>query len=72
MGEVVKLQPVSVGEGYKFDPDTVLEEAKGNGFDALCVIGQYPDGSMWISGNVNTGETMILLERVKHHLVFGE
>ncbi|RVK26281.1 hypothetical protein [Sinorhizobium meliloti] len=72
MGEVRKLELVEVGEGFRFEADEVLEAAKGNGFTVLAIVGELPDGSSWISGTANAGETMILLERAKHHLIFGE
>ncbi|MCA0341121.1 MAG: phosphoribosylformylglycinamidine synthase [Proteobacteria bacterium] len=71
MAEIVKLQPASVGEGFRFDPDGLLEAAKGNGFDTLVILGELPDGSTWISGTANAGETLILMERAKHDLIFG-
>lgn len=72
MAEVVRLHPESVGAGYRFDPDDVLEAAKGQGFETLAVLGQNPDGSIWISGNANAGETLVLMERAKRVVVFGE
>ena len=72
MSKVVKFEPVEVGEGYRFDPDELLEAAKGHGFTTLAIIGELSDGSSWISGTANAGETMIMMERAKHHLIFGE
>lgn len=72
MAEVVRLHPESVGPGYRFDPDDILDAAKGQGFLTLAVIGQNPDGSIWISGNANAGETLVLMERAKRMVVFGE
>ncbi len=72
MSNVVKLELVEVGEGHRFDPDELLEAAKGHGFSTLAIIGELPDGSAWISGTANAGETIIMMERAKHHLIFGE
>ncbi len=72
MSEVVKLQPVEVGEGFRFDPDDILEAAKGKGFTTIAVLGQLEDGSFWISGSANAGETLILMERAKRQICFGE
>lgn len=72
MSEVVKLQPVEVGEGFRFDPNAILEAAKGQGFTTLAVLGQLEDGSFWISGSANAGETLILMERAKRQICFGE
>lgn len=72
MSNVVKLEPVEVGEGYRFDPDEILEAAKGQGFATLAILGQFEDGTFWVSGSANAGETLILMERAKHQIVFGE
>lgn len=70
--EVVNLRPAVVGDGYRFDPDTILEEAKDNGFVTLAVLGEDADGKLWISGNANAGETLVLMEKAKRLIVFGE
>ncbi len=71
MADVVKFEPTVVGEDYRFDPDEILEAAKGQGFTELVVIGTLPDGTHWASGNCNAGEALILMERAKHDLIFG-
>lgn len=72
MSEVVKLQPVEVGEGFRFEPDAILEAAKGQGFTTVAVLGQLEDGSFWVSGSANAGETLILMERAKRQFCFGD
>ena len=72
MSEVVKLQPVEVGEGFRFDADAILEAAKGKGFITMAVLGQLEDGSFWVSGSANAGETLILMERAKRQICFGD
>lgn len=72
MADVVKFQPVDVGEGFRFDPDEVLEAAKGAGFTTLVILGELEDGSQWVSGSANAGETVIMIERAKHSLIFGD
>ena len=69
MGEVHRLVPVSVGEDYRFDPDEILEAAKGQGFTELVIIGTLPSGERWASGNCNAGEALILMERAKRDLI---
>ncbi len=64
-GNVVKFDPVVVGENYRFDPDEILEKAKGRGFTNLAIIADLPDGELWLSGSANAGETLILIERAK-------
>lgn len=72
MSNVVKFDPVLVGEGYRFDPDELLEAAKGQEFTTLAILGETADGSIWVSGNANAGETLVLMERAKRQVVFGE
>lgn len=69
---VVKLHPVEVGDGYRFDPDQILEEAKRREFTSVVVLGELPDGELWVSSAVNAGEALVLIERAKHRIVFGE
>ena len=67
---VVPLQLVEVGEEFRFDPDKVLEDAKGQGFSRLLIVGEVPgQDALWVSGNANAGETMILLEVAKLQIV---
>ena len=70
--KVVDFKPATIGEGFRFDSDEILDGAKGQSFITFAIIGELEDGTMWTSGNANTGETLILFERAKHHLVFGE
>lgn len=72
MSTVVKFEPVLVGEGFRFDPDELLEAAKGQGFTTVAILGQMEDGSYWVSGSANAGETLILIERAKHQIIFGD
>lgn len=69
---VTRLEPVEIGVAFRHDPDEILELAKGGDFTTLCIIGQLEDGAIWVSGNANTGAALVLMERAKHHLVFGE
>lgn len=67
---VAKLQLVTVGEGFRLDPDAVLEAAKGQGMTSLVILGELPDGELWVSASANAGETMILMERAKRLICF--
>lgn len=69
---VVRMHPVEVGSEYRFDPDEILEAAKGQPFTRIAVVGQFDDGELWVSGNANAGETLILMEHAKRLIVFGE
>ena len=70
--EIVRLDPVLVGDGYRFDADEVLKEAMGQSFVTIAILAQDEDGNIWISGNANAGETLVLMERAKHQIVFGD
>lgn len=69
---VTRFEPHVVGEGYRFDADDILEGAKGQGLTIVSVIAEDQNGELWVSGSANAGETLILLERAKHHIVFGD
>ena len=68
---VIKLIPEEVGEGFRLDADELLDAAKGNDFDTLVIMGQMADGQLWISGSANLGETIVLIELAKNHLLFA-
>jgi hypothetical protein len=70
--KVVKFEPSLVGAGHRFDPDEILEAAKGKEFVTVAILAELPDGTMWTSGNANAGETLILMEKAKRQIVFGE
>lgn len=70
--KVLKFDPVVVGDGFRFDADDILEKAKGQGFSTLAVLGITEDGDLWLSGNANAGEVLVLMERAKHLIVFGD
>lgn len=69
---VVRFEPREVGSGYRFDPDQKLGEAKGQPFTNILIIGELEDGAIWISSAANAGEAMILMEKAKHQICFGE
>ena len=68
---VVEFHPTVVGEGYRFEPDKILEAAKGQGFTNIVIIGQLEDGDLWVSSAANAGEVLVLMELAKHKIVFG-
>lgn len=69
---VVRFEPREVGSDYRFDPDQILEEAKGRGHVNILIIGELEDGSIWVSSAANAGEAMVLMEKAKHQICFGE
>ena len=65
---VVKFEPVEVGDGYRFDPDELLEANKGAGFEMLVLIGEI-DGEIVVAGSANAGESLILMEKAKLKII---
>ena len=69
---VLKFKPQLVGETYRFDADEILEQAKGRGFQNIVILGELEDGELWISSAANAGEALILMEKAKKQIIFGE
>lgn len=72
MSEVVKLKLVSFSEELRLDVDEMLENTKGQPFETIAIIGEMEDGTLWISGNANAGETLILMEKAKRQIIFDD
>ena len=72
MSEVVAFKPALVGEDYRFDADAILEAAKGQGFQNIVIIGELESGELWVSSAANAGEALILMEKAKRNIIFGE
>lgn len=70
--EVIKLVPEEVGEGYQFDSNEVLRAALDKDMSSIVIIGELPDGELWCSSAVNAGEALILMEKAKRLICFGE
>lgn len=70
--EVTKLVLVTVGENFRHEADDLLERAKGNDFVKVAILAERPDGTIWVSGSSNAGETLILIELAKHQIVHGD
>ena len=71
-GSVHEFIPQLVGDGYRFEPDKILEEAKGRCFTNVLIIGEFESGEFWISSAANAGEALVLMEKAKHQIVFGD
>ena len=72
MATIHKLELVDVGQDYRDDPDRILDAAKGQDLTIVTIIGEQADGTLWVSGSANAGVCMILMERAKRQIVFGE
>lgn len=72
--KIIDLTPhlVEVGSGFRFDPDQILDGAKGQEFTTLAILAQKPDGTIWVSSTANAGESLVLMEKAKRLIVFGE
>lgn len=66
---VVKLEPVNIGEKFRFDPDETLQSCMGYDYRDMAVIGQMTDGAYSIVSNMNSGELLILMEHIKLKLI---
>lgn len=72
MSNVSKLELVEVGEDFRFDPDDILEQAKGQGFTRLVIIGETEnDDELYVAGTANAGESLILMELAKLQIIKG-
>jgi hypothetical protein len=69
---VVKFEPREVGQNYRFEPDHILDAAKGQGYTNILIIGELESGELWVSSAANAGEAMILMEKAKRKICFGE
>jgi hypothetical protein len=69
---LVKLELVTVGDGFRFDPNEVLEQAKARGFTNLVIIGELPgEDDLYVAGMANAGEALILMEKAKLQVIKG-
>lgn len=66
------MSTLSIGEHFRHDPDELLEAAKGQAFTRLAILAERPDGTLWITGTANAGETIIMIELAKHQIVHGD
>jgi hypothetical protein len=68
--EIVPLRLVQVGENFRHDPDAILSAAMGKGFRTLVILGQVEgEDEIWVSGNANAGEGLVLMERAKLQII---
>ena len=70
MGDVVDLKCGLIGSGRRLEPDTVLEEARGQ-LQEVVVIGYDQDGEIYVAGSEGPGDTMWLIEACKLFLLNG-
>lgn len=66
---VTKFHPTVVGDAYRFDADEILDGAKGKDMESLVIIGQLPNGDLWVSSDVNAGTALVLIHRAINQIV---
>lgn len=69
--KIVHLVPKELGDAFRLDSDAALESMKGKDISRLLIIADFEDGAMEIECNCNSGEALFLIERARHHIVFG-
>jgi hypothetical protein len=69
---VVRLHPGEVGPGHRLNTDEMLQNTIGMAFTRMAIIGELEGGELHIAGSANAGETLILMELAKRHIVFGD
>jgi hypothetical protein len=72
MADILRLVPPTIGDGVRLNVDDMLEEAKGKDFTQAVIIAERQDGTTVCFGSANAGESLILIERAKRIIVFGE
>jgi hypothetical protein len=70
--EVIHLRPEIVGDGYRFDADEVLDAAKGQNLGKAVIVGELPDGTLWVSSTCGAGDMLLLIERAKRFILPDE
>lgn len=73
MSNVISILPhlESVGDDFRFEADDILEAAKG-GLKNVVIIGEDEDDELFVAASMNAGIALILLERAKRRIVFGD
>lgn len=72
MSNVTEFVPQVVGEGVRFNPDQMFQNLIGADINTVTVIIEDGDGNVSTYGNCNRGESLVLMERAKRFLVFGD
>ena len=72
MGDVVKLELIEVGEGFRLDAQPILDGAGEQAFERMAIVGRLEDGRLYVAGTANAGETLVLLKQAEHFICFGK
>lgn len=69
---IYTFRPTLVGDDYRIDPEQVIEGAKGCGYTDVLVIGRLDTGEIVASSSAGRGEALLLMEKAKRIIVFGD
>ena len=71
MADIIDLKQPSgqVGDGFAFDPDVVLEKAKGT-FAQVVVVGFDKDGKIDMRSSHGGRDALWIIRRGEYHLLF--
>lgn len=71
MADIIDLKQPSgvVGDGYAFDPDAILEAAKGV-YVQVIVVGFTADGEIDMRASHGSRDALWVLRKAEHHLLF--
>lgn len=72
MGNVFKLYPKSLAPDFRYEPSDILADAAEVELVTMFVVGEKPDGTLWVSGNSNMAELNMFLDRAKAWIVHGD
>jgi hypothetical protein len=74
MADVVRIADhlTEVGSDYRFNVDEVIEGTKGIGLENVLIVGEQADGTLVVRSACNAGEALVLMEKAKHRIVFGD
>lgn len=68
MADVVKLEVVSIGDGFHVDADDLLDKAKGLLLSAI-IIGRDKEGDLFMSMTDGGPQSLWLLEHARRQLL---
>lgn len=62
--EVIKLNPIEIGDDYRHDVGEVIECIPEN-LKTIVILGETEDGDRWYASNANHGRVLWLMEKIK-------
>jgi hypothetical protein len=72
LAEIINIRTGLVGDGRKLSPASVLDAARAADLSTVVVIGYEQDGSLYAASTDGTGDCLLLIERAKQLIVFGD